>query len=415
MKRTLFSLVLFCCAFGVRMNAQITYTNFGGLLQNFDSLQRVGYQNQLDSLQKLFTTDSLRLHSPLDSLSAAIAGQNPVQFSIADSTITAARDSFLRSLTRNDLDSLNRDTLVGEYDRLAEVWKLNFDSLSGAFPNYQDTVSLFPQPPSNFFTQGANLDKGLDSVQLNLFNAGLANEPLDKRKLEKALHDLFNPALFTSIEMFGGTQQSDVTYYSTKYKVVNAYVAGIRTVEQFDRTWEPRWRGQISWTPGRVDVAPGDAGAAPSGHKFNPFLLRGEFTTMYNRQIGTYGGNTSIRLLTGLGIEAEAYAPAHRDPSIAASMSNLGYTTGCGPQLLAGFSVKASPITAYTLGTMAFGEVIGASNYNYFSNRVEAGVKYDDKMTIRYEAGFGNRARQNDKRAQYHQVTVGVSIRTLFH
>ncbi|MEO6036892.1 MAG: hypothetical protein ABIQ93_00680, partial [Saprospiraceae bacterium] len=259
----------------------------------------------------------------------------------------------------------------------------------------------------------------VDSLTQNQATAFYFSPSQDPGKLQEAIKQLFNPQLFTLLELFGGRQTVKAAYYGTGF-VARAPVIGLRSVEQFDRTWEARWRVQGSW----LTKAPGSVGTDPNPDpkgKFIPLLFHGNFDVMFIPQIGT-AGNNPLRLITLLGIEAGTYAPAHRDPTRPVTLENKGYTTGWGPTLGAGLSVKVGGTVIYALGTTAYGDVVCGPHfavdipYRYRSTRLEAGIIYNNLVTLRFESALSlNWANSGNKNARYQQLTVGLPTAALFH
>lgn len=410
----LFLLVIVCASYNA--NAQ-NWGNFGPILSQLDSVQRVQFLANLNTTQNSLNLDSLNLGAALDSLNNAIVGSNPT--SNLDSLAAdwgIQRDSLASWLPGTTLNVADQDTVLSEFDRIKEIWFNNNDSITRAFGIYQDSLQgNVPGFGTSFDTLGTQHQLGLDSLNNNLANA-LINAPANGvGNLGSIFNQIFNKNLITSLEMYGGRLTSTGSYYTNNF-ATPANVIGVRSVEQFDRSWEPRWAFQISGTTKPLgDASNGEKSAASGNSTFNPLSIDGNFSIMYNLELISVGENLPVRLISLVGIEASTFCPTYREFNQPFTNTNKGFTTGWGPQVGAGFSTKIARFTAYTLGTLSYGEVnLGGPGYYYFNTQVEAGIRFDNKVTMRIRTGTTTWAPQNHKIFKSHQVTIGLPLSALF-
>lgn len=379
---------------------------------------RARYHTNLGVLQNTWKPSIYNFSGVLDSLSIAVNGQNPVN-GLGDllPIWTPAQDSLNVIIGMSDLIPVDSMAILLQFGTLTNTWDSLQNDLLGAFSTYGDQLNT-PALPTHYTAPPSTWQPTVDSLTQNQASAFYFNPSQGPGNLQAAMKQLFNPQLFTLLEMFGGRQTTKITYYGTGY-VVQVPVIGLRSVEQFNRTWEARWRVQGSWLNHQPNSGSDPVTTQPS--KFIPLLLQGNFDVMYIPQIGIVDSKP-LHLITLLGIEAGTYAPAHRDPNHPASQQNKGYTTGWGPELGAGLSIKVGNTTIYALGTTAFGDVVCSADfksdipYRYRSTHLEAGIIYANLLTLRFDQGLSvNWANAGNKNARYRQLTVGLPTTALFH
>ena len=406
------------CLSSVCLKAQ-NWEGFSPVLSQMDSSMRDRYHTNLEVLQNTWKPSSYNFSAALDSLDGAVNGLDPAS-GLGDllPIWTPAQDSLNGIIGMSGLVPADSLAVLTEFDTLSGIFDLNQDSLLQVFSVYQDVLTT-PNLPTHYTAQPNVWQPTVDSLTQNQANSFFFSPTEDPGKLHEAIKQLFDPHLFTRLEMFGGRQTVKAGYYGTGY-VVHAPVIGLRSVEQFDRTWETRWRVQGSWLNEQPGTVTTDPGTTPK-KGFVPLLFHGNFDVMYIPQIGTIGGN-ALHLITVLGMEAGTYAPAHRNPAIPASLQNKGYSTGWGPSLGAGMSIKVGSTTIYAMGTTAYGDVVCGPNfasdipYRYRSTRVEAGIMYANLVTLRFESALSiNWANNGNKNVRYQQLTVGLPTKALFH
>jgi hypothetical protein len=100
-------------------------------------------------------------------------------------------------------------------------------------------------------------------------------------------------------------------------------------------------------------------------------------------------------------------------------LNNKGYTTGWGPVIGGGLSTTVGQTVIYALGTTSYGDVVDRAGdptkYRYRSSRMEAGVRYANAVTLRYEIGMSaNWADDGNKSLRYQQLTIGLPLDTFF-
>jgi hypothetical protein len=404
---------------GDRVQAQ-TWNGFGSILAQMDSSKRADYFKHLQTLQNAGKLGIFDFSQAMDSLRIYSNGANPIgglDSLILDVDVSIGNDSLLPLLNGAGLGSLDSLTILNEYDFLGQIWTTRSDSLYQVFDQSTGAFNNAPYVP----VDGYGVDSqvwvdNLDSLVTNQQGTFDVTNAQGMGDFQSVVNDLFNPQNFTRIEMYAGRQSASANYYGLKYDV-DLPVIGFRSVEQFNQLWEPRWRIQGSWFTSTTSVV--NQELVQKFEAKSPFMLNGGFDVMFNPTFNAPGGE--IRLLTLLGIDVATYAPAHRNNTYAASQQNVGYTTGWGPIIGGGIATEVGDVVVYGLGTIAYGDVIcqpgqRVSGYRYRSNRIEAGIRYANFATLRYEVGLSNNwAAPGDKSVRYHQVTVGLPTTGLFH
>ncbi|MBC7775387.1 MAG: hypothetical protein H7246_08110 [Phycisphaerae bacterium] len=415
----LFTLIAFFSIQSITSLLAQDWGDFEFLLSQMDSAQRAEYLESLGTLQNITNQGTYNFNSALDSLNASLDGQNPAMPSLGamlppDSIVGNYLTTFLNSSNFGTQDSLS---LLGEFDLINAFQATHLDSLYNLFGTYQNQFNSPPQLPntypgsSDWLANVGTLISNQDSAFVSIPALGLGG-------FDAALDQLFDPTVFTRIEIFAGVQNARTSYYGLD-EAITAPVFGIRSVEQFNKSWEPRWRVQSSWLNNKSDVINNET-ITQQVKGFSPFIINGSFDVMYNPTIVPGSNGVPVRLLTMLGMEAGTYAPAHRNPADPTSFNNKGFTTGWGPVLGTGVSSRVGNLTIYALGTVSYGKVVygsepHATNYRFRSNRLEAGVQYANAVTVRYENTISaNWANDGNKHVRFHQVTVGLPTTGLF-
>lgn len=393
--------------------------SFDNVLSQLDSAKRAEYLNNLNHLQ-IGQHSFYGLNGMIDSLNANLDGQNPISgnFGSLLPTVSLSQDSLLGLLNGSGYSSLDSLSALNQFDQISDVWSSHSDSLYGAFDTFNGQLTPVPDLPT-YSVNPRDWFPNFDSLATNqqhIFDNTPANGPSG---FQGVFDQLLNPAVFTSIELTGGTQHAKTNFY-WQAEELTAPVIGLRTSEQFDRLWEPRWRMEASWFKNTTGVINNET-ITQQNANFNPFIINGSLDVMFNPSIGVNSAGAALRLITLLGIEAGTYAPAHREILAPFTTNNEGYTTGWGPVVGAGLSMKTGAMTVYALGTTAYGDVIcnpdaTVSNYRYRSNRLEAGVRYGNLISVRFEKCISsNWATDGNKHVRYNQITVGLPVTGLFH
>jgi hypothetical protein len=358
-------------------------------------------------------------------LNNAIFGRNPLTGIDSVGFFRNSLDSFFRLLKPTDsLGIRDRDTILGEYNHLKNVSIPFADSLRGLFGKYQDSLlSNTGVPVANYPLNDSLWHRGEDSLRLDLNNRFKADSPKGLGNFAPVLNLLFNKDNF-KIELFSGLQNIQAAYMSLRQNL-ELPVIGLRTVEQFNSLWESRWQMQSSWNTVDVKATVGEKAFVAQEAK-SPELLQAEYAMMFNPILSIFSNsNRSVRLISSLGIDVSSYAPAHKNLDLP-SQKNKGFTTGMGPQIGAGFSLKAGAITTFALGTMTYGEVVtqakadrprvyNSDSYTFVSTCITAGVRYGNAFSLRYENRTSNWADNINnagfkKNARTNQVTVGIPL-----
>jgi hypothetical protein len=428
MKKYYFQLLFFvlcwaCCSTVNAQNPTITWGNFDSFISQADSSARAEYLNNLQTLLNSGKIGVFRFDAAMDSLmNASNSGVNPAAgIDSLNFDFAFGLDSLNNLISGANFSAADSISIVNEYTFLNDLWNTRSDSLLQVFGNNSGNFSNAPfiDMQQGYPTDGQAYITSLDSILNNQQNA-LNDTPANGiGGFDAVLDEVFNPANFTNLEIFAGQQTATAGYYDLKYDV-KLPVVGIRSVEQFDRVWEPRWRVQGSFLTADPVFESTEVDAAVT--KNAPFMFNGNFHMMFNPTV--IDGSVTYRLISLLGVDAATYAPAHKNAAIATTLNNRGYTTGWGPVIGGGFATTTGNLTVYGLSTITYGDVVirtgeqdyTVSNYRYRSARVEAGIRYGNLATLRYEIGLSNNwANNGAKNVRYHQITVGLPTTALFH
>jgi hypothetical protein len=389
---------------------------FGTVLSQLDSSKRVDYNSNLNYLNAQGTPNTQLIGGTMDSLNIATQGSNPLAgFDTMLPPISIIRNGAIDFLDIRNFTFIDSSAVMSELDSLIYFGNTRQDTLLNLFGNNQNNLGGTNSFPSNYPINPKFLNNSLDSLRYNQQQAFNINPANGVRNIKQFLDNLFSPQLFKRLEMFGGKQNSFANYYNFSYST-KLPVAGIRSSEQFTKKWEPRWRAQTSWFSKDQQIT-NNEGMVESLKKNTPFLLNASFEMMFNPLVYLFPPNLGqLRLISTLGIEGATYAPAHKS----VKQANVGYTTGWGPSVGAGLSFKKNQATIYAITTISYGNVVSSgnytnSNYNYTSTRVEAGIRYANNISMRFENGLSNNwAASGNKNVRYTQITVGIPTANLF-
>ena len=396
------------------------WSDFGSMLSQLDSLKRAEYLINLDVLQNINGYGSFTFGQGVDSLTQITNEPNPVTgVGTLLPSLGSIRDTTISFLNLNNFTFLDSLSAIQELDTLSQYWDNENENIYGLFDTYMGELDGINLPNNYIGTSPGLWNTNQDSLQNNqqfAFNVTPANGIMDFNNL---FDNLFNPQYFTHLEIFTGIQDAKASYYGFTYNT-SLPVLGIRSVENFDRTWESRWRIQGSWFAKDVVSTNVEGGTLEMG-KNSPFMFNGNFNVMYNPVVLTEpSASTQVRVLTMFGIDAATYVPAHKQAAGLVGANNVGYTTGWGPVVGAGIATRKGEVTVYALTSTAFGDVVCGSDYKdsgylYRSTKVEAGIRFSDKINVRYERGLSNNwATPGSKSVRYNQVTIGLPTTGLF-
>jgi hypothetical protein len=409
-------LAVFFLFLSLSVKAQ-TWGDFSNLLNQINEEKRNEYLKNLQSLQAA-NQGVYNFSGILDSLDGAVNGTNPTSGVYSQlPTDSLVRDSLLQFLSQSGFASFDSLSIIAQYDSIIAAWQIRQDSLLNIFGQTQGSVDGSIGLPTDYTGQFWDWRFNVDSLVQNQASAfDATTPPTGLGGFEEVFKELFDGSVFSRIEFNAGNQFAKTNYYGLREEL-NAPVIGLRTIEAFDRVWEPRWRVSMSWFNNKTNST--NEGVSQQNEGINPFIMNGSFDIMFNPQI-VDGGGSDVRFITLLGVEVGTYAPAHRNAAIPRTLDNKGYTTGWGPVIGAGLTTTVGGNTVYALGSTAFGDVVCnpdqmRSNYRYRSNRMEAGVRFNNLVTVRYEMALStNWANDGDKHVRYHQVTVGLPTTGLF-
>lgn len=403
--------------FSLDVSAQ-SFGSFTNALGQGDTTQRNQYQTNLSHLQNAWNLNTFNFGAVLNGLSNNTPNPNtitnidtllPGQQFVVDSL-----SSFLSGMGFGGADSL---AVLNQVDTSYGIWNANSGNINSTYNQYQGQLGPINALPTNMNGVGSVWYNSYDSLSNNQSNAFMNIPANGVGNFNALLDELFNPSLFTKFELTAGNQSAKVHYYYTSQQT-QAPVIGVRSVEQFDRVWEPRWRAQGSWFKNNTNTINPEV-PAQQNEGINPLMFNANFDVMFNPSITIRGVNTPIRLITLLGVEAASYAPAHRNPAYPTSLNNKGYTTGWGPVIGGGLSTALGQTVLYALGTTSYGDVVNRAGdptkYRYRSSRMEAGVRYANLVTLRYEIGMSaNWADDGNKSVRYQQMTLGLPLDAFF-
>ena len=201
---------------------------------------------------------------------------------------------------------------------------------------------------------------------------------------------------------------ADAVYYNQSYSV-NASVIRIGSVPRFDQTWEVSWFVKASFFQ-EVDLEKAETSTLKEG--FNELMYDGQFAMHFNPAIGM-SNDVNIRLYSSLGMEVSSHIPAHVNFADPDTHTNVGRTTGYGPQIGAGTVVNFGNTSLYTFGTMATGDVFNTPGYRFNSRTLNAGVRIGDTVNIRYTEGTKSWAPKDQKTTSFRRFTVGLILSEL--
>ncbi|HHM21424.1 MAG TPA: hypothetical protein ENJ20_05310 [Bacteroidetes bacterium] len=354
-----------------------------------------------------------------------------------DSSYLAGFDEGMNDLNillqGSGLPDSDQDTILGALGQIQEELEFNFDSLGNIFNQFGDIVNTDPDWDVTILNYDDLVDNSFNVLEDTFGNVVNTNLN-DVGDIAHIIGQLLNEALFTDLELAFGTQAGDFKYWNDRYSA-SAKVLRVGSVPRFDGTAvecsdgivrlpiEPRWHVEASWMAGRIptsinNIPPGAEGQTlfdnNGNRNFNPLVLFGDFAMMATPDIGRIG-NTSFKLITSLGLEAGTYAPAHREYAPPFSSGNKGFATGFGPQVGSGFAAVAGPLVIYSMGTIARGTLLRCPlPYRYNSRRFEAGVRYGNRINVRYTTGKTTWQDNDNRRARIrHQLTIGIILGSL--
>jgi hypothetical protein len=208
-----------------------------------------------------------------------------------------------------------------------------------------------------------------------------------------------------------GQEWSQVYFWGERYSARSSLIR-IATVPRFNQNIETRWALEGSFFKNDEDLY--DESTASLEEGLNPFICSANFAMMYLPRLATLnGGVGDFRLYSSIGMDLGTYAPAHAIASDPRFAGRVGNTTGYGPQIGVGFVLDYSSIVLYSYATYARGNVVDAENYKYHAATVNAGIRLGDTLNVRYTMGESVWAVNEQKRAMFSRLTVGVILDSL--
>lgn len=389
-------------------NAQ-EWGDLGAIIGQLDSTEQINFLEELDNLQDSWHYGSVELGSIVDSLANGLPIYDPT--APVDSMLDAwanNREEILMILDTANLNMMDSLLIINEYDEINEIWDLNLDSLNSALELINDSLLFSP----GLIEEAVVRFEVFEGLWNQIFDE-LEDELLDDIDLSdpqglgsnimEVFDTLFSESMF-DLELAYGQEFADVRFYDENY-TVTANVIRLASVPRFDTDFETSWYLKGSYFIAD-DMNTLDAPSIQQG--FNGFLCDGGFSVMYNPMISCTNGVT-FRLLSSLGMELSTYVPSHIRTGFE---GNVGKTTGYGPRMGAGMIVTVGSNAFYTFGTLSQGDIVNGidDTYRYHSRTVNAGLRVGDAINVLYTTGVGIWAPNNNKRVDYHRVTLGLIL-----
>lgn len=395
------------------MQAQ-RWNDLSPVLEQADSTVRDSFLQQLEQLSASPDVDEIHWPAVLDSLFSTNLAEGTFG-SPVDSFITewgVGRDSLISWLVNAGIGSADSLGLVGQYDDLNEIWYETVEDFNNALITYDDDITFNP----------AAIEEGEERIEISSGLQTQAQANL-RRSVAQALAGtdaqgiggftgLLN-TLFSDIfdlELAYGIEDADVSYYNFPY-AATAKTIRVGSMPQFDKTWEARWHVQAGFSK-TTEVPLVESALPDDGH--TPFRYNGNFSFMFNPALGRLRAGGSVRLYSSLGMEVDAYVPAHADAAPPFTNDNVGKTTGFGPQIGTGFIVQTHAVTFYTYATKTLGTVANSPGYQYHAQAIHAGVKLGNIMNVRYDIGKASWAPNEQKTLTYNRLTLGLRLASLY-
>lgn len=396
------------------IQAQIT-GNLHELLQQTTDDQRTEFFSLLDSIDAAGLHDSLGNSGVLDSLRDVVNGDNPIgDLDSLTEAWSEGRADILEFLDGSDVDLLDQDTILGEFDRINSIWNDNVDGLSTIFDDYQDSLNVVDitvtNPPSFDHILLDDIMNAVDTTDAN----GLGG-------FGSVFGELFDASLFDHMELAYGRAAVTVGFYGLNAELGMDELQAFRlgSVPSFNSDWEAQWHVAGTWTNTSdwqsFETETNSSGSQETG--FHPLTLGLSISTMFNPKIGWFPTSpmTTIRLITSIGVDVSTYVPSHSDFNQKTNQ-NVGFTTSFGPEVGTGFAVNVGPLSTYAMGKMAYGLIGNSPGYNYRSVKFEAGTRYGNAINIRYTIGQQDWAPNGNKSVTTaQQVTIGILVDALFN
>lgn len=405
---------------GGRLQAQ-TPTNLGPLLDLFTESEQNNFTNELHQLGDSliynpydgFRLSNIDLTIPVDSLFFYL-GQGTIGQTDSLTDIWSMNQDMLNNyLGTNDVSPVDSSSLTTAFTNINNVWNTDYDSLNTVITSYQDSLSDANEQTFSSWATAFPLLTGdwllsynqLLNNQLPAVLSGNTNQGVD------SLTEVLDSTLFANgydFEMAFGQEWSQVHFWGERYSARSSLVR-IATVPRFNQTIETRWAIEGSFFNSSEDLF--DENSASLDQGINPFICSANFAMMYLPRLATLrGGKGDFRIYTSVGMDLGTYAPSHANSLYA---DRVGNTTGYGPQIGAGFVLDYSDIVLYSYATYARGNVVDAENYKYNASTLNAGIRLGNAINVRYTLGESVWAVDDQKRATFSRLTVGVILDSL--
>lgn len=402
---------LLCTLFTHKATAQLDLiSDLLGLLQASNNNNYNQFFNNIGPVDTTFSVDHVYGNELLNQMYKELEKPNPG--GILDSAFLYIFASGIDSLEIHSgnlgLPGPDADTLLNELNHINNLLGENFDTLGGVFAQYQDSLKF-------------------DSTNWNVTIIGF--DEITETNLQ-LLHDTVTMHTVRpprpELELAFGMQEASLKYYDANYQA-RGRVLRVGSVPSLDHNnisvfnvglpIEANWHVEFSFMNKNLTNSASDpAITTENGREFYPLLIFGDFSIVAKPVIG-YWGKTTFRILTSLGVETGTYAPAHRDYNPPFSSFNVGFATGTGPQVGAGFSMTTGNLLIYSLTTIAHGDALKTpKDYKYDSKRFEVGMRFGNAINVRYTTGLITWQPDDNRRARINnQVTIGIILPELYH
>ncbi|MCB0634141.1 MAG: hypothetical protein R2824_08035 [Saprospiraceae bacterium] len=413
-KSTLALAITLCLFFSYEARSQNWQSLFEPIFEQADSTTRDSFLLDLSVLSEDPEVDGIDWQDVYDGFFSINLSPNVFLQPIDSFNVewSAGQDTLNNMLGNSDLGPADSTEVVNEYDRLNGIWLNSLDTFNNALATYEGPVTF----DSDAIEEGSErYDKftGLRKQSMHILERSW-ERALDGTE-PKGIGDLmevFNTT-FSSIfdlELAFGLENGTFNYYNEFY-AASAKVIRVGSMPQMDQTWEAKWSAHATF----FNVEPNQVNETtniPLG--LNPLRYGGDFTFMFNPALGRMRTGGQFRLYTSLGIAIDSYVPPHRDPANPKTANNVGKTTGYGPEVGTGFIINTDAVTFYTYASKAYGGIAKCPGYEYNAEAIHAGLRFGDKLHLRYDLGKASWAPEDYKQTSYNRFTVGLKIDALY-
>lgn len=382
--------------------------------QNFDDEYADLRNRLLDTGSDGLQLSDFDLGPAIDSLE----GYLDMRSSIGDADSLAA----VWDINRGELDGLlgtgmfstdDSISLTNRFDQVNGIWYDNYDLINevsnptGPTQPFRINFRVFEDGEDRYTSRQGNWERAFNNLQrrVDFFRDGVDPQGVD------SLRDVVETTMFNGdldIEMAFGQEWSTANYYEQAYGVRSSVIR-IASVPRHDQTLEYRWALSGSFFTAAENLTSDNGVNLVDG--LNPFVCNANFAFLYQPRFGRVGFNRAdFRFYTSIGVDLGTYIPSHFDANDPLNDTNVGKTTGYGPEIGAGFIVKFPEVNLYSYATIAQGDIVNGDDYRYRSESINAGVSVREMLNIRYTLGSQRWADGDDKTVLFSRFTIGVIL-----